>query len=126
LCTAPERAQTLLTARSSRSTSASWIRGALATIRGRAGFAGELRDSTSGFPDEQHACHPVPRLVYRFELARRYLHVFGPTTAKAFAQWAGISPQRGVAAFDALRKWLTPVRTPVGDAWILNAWERAI
>ncbi len=59
----------------------------------------------------------------RLELARRYLHVFGPTTAEAFAQWAGIGPQRGVAAFDALRRWLTPVRTPVGDAWILNSDE---
>jgi hypothetical protein len=59
----------------------------------------------------------------RLELARRYLHVFGPTTAKAFAQWAGIAPRQGVAALDALRRWLTPVRTPVGDAWILNSDE---
>ena len=59
----------------------------------------------------------------RLELARRYVHVFGPATAEAFAQWAGISPQRGVAAFDGLRKWLTPVRTPVGDSWILTSDE---
>ncbi len=55
----------------------------------------------------------------RLELARRCLHIFGPTTPAAFARWAGIDPPRGVAAFDALRKSLTPVRTPVGDAWIL-------
>jgi hypothetical protein len=59
----------------------------------------------------------------RLELARRYVHVFGPATAEAFAQWAGISPQRGVAAFDVLRKWLTPVRTPIGDSWILTSDE---
>jgi hypothetical protein len=59
----------------------------------------------------------------RLELARRYLHIFGPTTAEAFAQWAGIRPERGVAAFDALRKTLTPVRTPIGDAWILTRDE---
>ena len=59
----------------------------------------------------------------RLELARRYVHVFGPATAESFAQWAGISPQRGVAAFDGLRKWLTPVRTPVGDSWILTSDE---
>jgi hypothetical protein len=59
----------------------------------------------------------------RLELARRYLHVFGPATAGAFAEWAGIGPQRGVAAFDALRRRLTPVRTPVGDAWILTSDE---
>ena len=40
-----------------------------------------------------------PRDV-RLELARRYLHVFGPTTPEAFAEWAGIRSQRGVAAFD--------------------------
>jgi Winged helix DNA-binding domain len=62
----------------------------------------------------------------RLELARRYLHVFGPTTAGAFAEWAGIGPQRGVAAFDALRQELTPVRTPVGDAWILTSDEPTV
>jgi hypothetical protein len=42
----------------------------------------------------------------RLELARRYLHIFGPTTS---------------AAFDALTGSLTPARTPLGDAWILAA-----
>jgi hypothetical protein len=55
----------------------------------------------------------------RLELARRYLHVFGPATPEAFAQWAGISPRSGAGAFDALGASLTPVRTPIGDAWIL-------
>jgi hypothetical protein len=59
----------------------------------------------------------------RLELARRYLHIFGPTTPLAFAQWAGIPAQRGVAAFEALRRWLTPVRTPVGESWILTSDE---
>jgi hypothetical protein len=61
----------------------------------------------------------------RLELARRYLHIFGPTTPEAFAQWAGIGPPRGRAAFDALGRSLTPVRTPVGDAWILTRDEPA-
>ncbi len=59
----------------------------------------------------------------RLELARRYLHVFGPTTPEAFAGWAGISARGSVAAFDALRRSLTPVRTPVGEAWILTRDE---
>ena len=59
----------------------------------------------------------------RLELARRYLHIFGPTTAEAFASWAGIGPQRGAAAFDALRRSLTPVRTPAGASWILTSDE---
>jgi winged helix DNA-binding protein len=62
----------------------------------------------------------------RLELARRYLHVFGSTTAEAFAQWAGIGPRQGIAAFDRLRRLLTPVRTPVGDSWILTSDEPTI
>ena len=62
-------------------------------------------------------------LAARLELARRYLHVFGPARPAAFAQWAGIGPREGAAAFDALRRSLTPVRTPVGDACILTRDE---
>src|SRR5215470_13338290 len=61
----------------------------------------------------------------RLELARRYLHVFGPTTSDAFAQWAGIAAREGAAAFNALHGSLTPVRTPLGDAWILSRDEPA-
>ncbi len=59
----------------------------------------------------------------RLELARRYLHVFGPATAEAFAAWAGISSSAGAATFDELRASLLPVRTPIGDAWILASDE---
>jgi hypothetical protein len=62
----------------------------------------------------------------RLELARRYLHIFGPATPEGFAQWAGIGRPRGVAAFEALRGELTPVRAPVGDAWILARDEPAL
>jgi winged helix DNA-binding protein len=69
---------------------------------------------------------PVPNvapLEARLELARRYLHVFGPATPAAFARWAGIGPREGLAAFDALAESLTPVRPPVGDGWILTSDE---
>jgi hypothetical protein len=59
----------------------------------------------------------------RLEFARRYLHVFGPTTPGSFAAWAGIPPRQGKAAFETLRRSLTPVRTPVGDRWILTKDE---
>ncbi|HEU5315013.1 MAG TPA: crosslink repair DNA glycosylase YcaQ family protein, partial [Chloroflexota bacterium] len=62
----------------------------------------------------------------RLELARRYFHVFGPTTAASFAQWAGISARGGVAAFEALDAELIPARTPVGDAWILSSDETVL
>src|SRR6185312_5536561 len=61
----------------------------------------------------------------RLELARRYLHVYGPATPGAFGRWAGIGPRYGAAAFDALAGSLTPVRTPAGDAWILASDEAA-
>lgn len=59
----------------------------------------------------------------RLELARRYLRVFGPATANAFATWAGIGTLTAKKAFKALDKTLTPVRTPIGDAWILSRDE---
>lgn len=61
----------------------------------------------------------------RLDLAHRYLHIFGPTTPEAFAQWAGIAVREGVATFNALHGSLTPVRTPLGDAWILSRDEPA-
>jgi hypothetical protein len=59
----------------------------------------------------------------RTELARRYLHVFGPGTSEAFGEWAGVR-DRG-ATFEALSASLTAVRTPIGDAWILARDEAA-
>jgi Winged helix DNA-binding domain len=61
----------------------------------------------------------------RLELARRYLHSYGPTTPEAFGRWAGIGRRHGVAAFEALGTSLTPVQTPVGDAWVLTEDEAA-
>jgi hypothetical protein len=55
----------------------------------------------------------------RRELARRYLRVFGPTTAARFARWAGIRPRPAADAFAALEDELLPVRTPLGDACLL-------
>jgi hypothetical protein len=55
----------------------------------------------------------------RLELARRYLHVFGPATAASFEGWAGIRSAAARSAFEALGHAIVPVRTPIGDAWIL-------
>jgi hypothetical protein len=72
---------------------------------------------------------PAPDLdpfAARVELARRYLHVFGPSTAASFTEWAGIRPPRGQAAFDALADELVTVRTPIGDSWVLAADEASL
>lgn len=95
---------------------------------------------------------PTPTITAaqaRRELAKRYLHIFGPTTAKSFARWAGISQPAAAAAFDSLE--LIPasnalllaedeelMRTdasepaparllPSGDAyWLLDGAERSV
>ena len=53
------------------------------------------------------------------ELARRYLHIFGPTTAGSFARWAGISRRSGAEAFASLEPSLLAVRSPLGEEWLL-------
>ena len=55
----------------------------------------------------------------RRELARRYLHVFGPATADGFARWAGISRRSAREAFVSLDQSMLPVRSPLGDEWLL-------
>ena len=62
----------------------------------------------------------------RVELARRYLHVFGPGTADSFAEWAGIKPRRAKAAFETLAPLLTSVSTPIDQGWILTEDEPAV
>ena len=64
--------------------------------------------------DQQHA---------RVELARRYLHVFGPTTLASFADWAGVPLADARATWQSLADELTPVHTPIGDAYILSEDE---
>lgn len=61
----------------------------------------------------------------RLELARRHLHAFGPVTPRAFADWAGIAVARARDTFEALAGQLTPVETPIGEAWILASDEPA-
>jgi hypothetical protein len=61
----------------------------------------------------------------RLELARRYLHIYGPVAAESFGRWAGIGRRLGLAAFEALAGSLTPVLTPIGPAWVLSEDEAA-
>jgi hypothetical protein len=61
----------------------------------------------------------------RLELARRYLHVFGPATSDSFASWAGIRPKLASATFDSLISELMTVGTAIGEAWILASDESA-
>jgi len=67
----------------------------------------------------------VDPLDARLELARRYLHVFGPGAPGGFSGWAGIKPPGARRAFEALEETLTSVRTPIGNAWILTMDEES-
>ena len=62
----------------------------------------------------------------RRELARRYLHVFGPATAESFGVWAGIRTSGAVAAFDQLNSSIVSVATPIGSAWMLDSDVEAL
>jgi hypothetical protein len=79
--------------------------------------------SLGTLPDDVNRRRRAEDLAAPLELARRYLHIYGPTTAEAFAWWAGLRPRHGVAVFQALGSSLTPVQTPVGEAWILSQDE---
>lgn len=71
-------------------------------------------------------CVPAPALGAdraRLELARRFLHVFGPSTAAAFSRWAGVHGRDAAAVFTMLAGELVAVRTPLGEAWLLAADE---
>ena len=60
------------------------------------------------------------------ELARRYLHVFGPATADGFARWAGISRSAAAGTFASLEGSVLPVRSPLGDELLLAADETSV
>jgi hypothetical protein len=57
----------------------------------------------------------------RLELARRYLHVFGPGTVDGFSEWAGVRSRGAEATFDDLADELVAVDTPIGPGLMLAA-----
>ena len=68
---------------------------------------------------------PPPKLTVheaRSELARRYLHVYGPSTAAAFSRWAGIGLKEATQTFVDLAGELLAVN----DAHLLAADEEAM
>ena len=68
----------------------------------------------------------IGRAEATLELARRYLHIFGPAGPEAFGKWAGIGAGKAVRAFDDLGTELIPVLTPPGDACMLARDEPVI
>jgi hypothetical protein len=59
----------------------------------------------------------------RLEIARRYAHHLGPTSAESFAKWLGIGGGQAREAFRDLDPELTAARTDIRDGFILAADE---
>ena len=55
----------------------------------------------------------------RAELVRRFLHCYGPSTPRRFAEWTGRSLRDGKAAFELVIGELAEVDHPEGRAWVL-------
>ncbi|TDT18392.1 winged helix DNA-binding protein [Ilumatobacter fluminis] len=62
----------------------------------------------------------------RHELARRFLHVFGPAKVDDFGQWAGVNATEARTTFDELASEVVPVETPLGDAVVLARDETTL
>jgi hypothetical protein len=93
-----------------------------------AGQTGTVLMRWDGARDAVLWCGPSPNMEprdARLELARRYLHIFGPTTVASFARWAGTGNREANDAFAGLTGTLAPVSTPLGEAWILTDDEAA-
>ncbi len=87
---------------------------------------GTVRLRWEGARDPEIWTVPAPAMdpfLARLELARRYLHIFGPSTSAGFADWAGVNIREARAAFDALAPELIPVRTPRNDGFLLASDE---
>ena len=90
---------------------------------------GRIRIRWDGAGRPEIWCVPAPEVssgVALREMARRYLHVLGPSTPERFAGWAGIPDSRGRAAFEALRRSIMTVITPIGEAWALGVDEESL
>jgi hypothetical protein len=84
---------------------------------------GRVLMSWDGARQPQIWAVPAPRESpedMRLELARRYLRVFGPATPGSFALWAGVPDSAGKAVFEELAASLARVRTPIGEAWMME------
>jgi hypothetical protein len=57
--------------------------------------------------------------VDRITLARRFVHAYGPVTARHFAAWSGIGAAEARARFEALGAELVEVRLDGAPAWML-------
>ena len=85
-----------------------------------------VRWTTSALYVREHQRPPIDPEAARIELCRRHVHAFGPTTATAFAWWAGISDRDASTSFALIGSELTAVDVAGHGAWVLAADESAL
>lgn len=86
----------------------------------------EVRWTTSSSHVSERPRPSIDLEAARIELCRRHVHAFGPTTAGAFAWWAGVSRRDAERSFEVLAPDLIPVDYDGHPAWILAADEATI
>lgn len=59
----------------------------------------------------------------RAELARRFLHSYGPSTPASFARWAGMNVAAAESAFELLSDEVIEVLSPIGPSFLLSSDE---
>lgn len=89
--------------------------------------AGRGTDAELGRIDQwlKAAPAPVDRDEARAELARRFLHCYGPSTAQRFAEWTQRSTADAKAAFSRIEDELLEVGVEGRKAWLLRRDEKA-
>jgi hypothetical protein len=85
-----------------------------------------VRWTTSALYVREHERPSIDPETARMELCRRHVHAFGPTTAPAFAWWAGVSVRDARKTFDLIADELLQVDLAGHDAWVLAADESAL
>lgn len=86
-----------------------------------------IRWEGSGRPTVTSVAAPdVDEEDARHELARRFLHVFGPASVDDFGQWAGVNAAEARTTFEGLASEVVPVETPLGDAAVLASDETTL
>lgn len=63
----------------------------------------------------------VPPVQARAELARRYVHCYGPSTSAHFAEWAGIAPSQADQAWALIKGELAAVDYAGQQTWLLKS-----
>lgn len=63
----------------------------------------------------------VPSAQGEAELARRFLHAYGPATPRAFAEWLGSTPAQAKRLWQQIEEELEPVTAAGKKAFILQA-----